>query len=198
MKHRQSLGLPRHIGALAYARPIAPFKVHRRDRRAKTDRLDGHKLLTMLLRHAAGEKKVWSVVRVPSVAAEDRRQWHRDLVTTKRDRPRVINRLTGLLAGGGMRLEVQGDVGTQCEEVRQWEGTPRPAAWRAPEAGVAEGPASHGADREPGGRAARGVAHQCRAGAGAGPPVSHAARAWDQECVALCDGSLCVAGRADA
>ena len=52
----------------------ASIEVNRRQRRAKTDRLDVRKLLTMLLRHSAGEKKVWSVVRVPSVEEEDRRQ----------------------------------------------------------------------------------------------------------------------------
>ena len=52
----------------------ASIEVHRRSRRAQTDRLDVHKRLTMLLRHAAGEKQVWSVVRVPSVVDEDRRQ----------------------------------------------------------------------------------------------------------------------------
>jgi transposase len=85
----------------------------------------------MLLRHAAGAKKVWRVVRVPSVAAEDRRQLHRELWTTKRDRTRVLNRIKGLLTGCGMRLGLQGDVETQLEEVRQWDGTPRPAALRA-------------------------------------------------------------------
>ena len=109
----------------------ASIEVNRRYRRAKTDRLDVHKLLTMLLRHAAGEKKVWSVVRVPSVAEEDRRQLHRELLTTKRDRTRVINRITGLLAGCASRMGLQGDVETQLDEVRQWEGAPRPAALRA-------------------------------------------------------------------
>ena len=97
----------------------ASLEVNRRYRRAKTDRLDVHKLLTMLLRHAAGEKKVWSVVRVPSVVDEDRRQLHRELLTTKRDRTRVINRIKGLLAGYGIRMALQGDVETQIEEVRQ-------------------------------------------------------------------------------
>jgi len=109
----------------------ASIAVHRRYRRAKTDRLDVHKLRTMLLRHAAGEKQVWSVVRVPRVSEEDRRQRHRDLLTTKRDRTRVINRITGLLAGCGSRMGLQGDVETQLDEVRQWEGAPRPAALRA-------------------------------------------------------------------
>ena len=61
----------------------ASIEVNRRQRRAKTDRLDARKLLTMLLRHSAGEKKVWSVVRVPSVEEEDRRQLHRELTTAK-------------------------------------------------------------------------------------------------------------------
>ena len=51
----------------------ASIEVNRRQRRAKTDRLDVRTLLTMLLRHLAGERKVWSVVRVPSVEEEDRR-----------------------------------------------------------------------------------------------------------------------------
>ena len=42
-----------------------------------------------------------------------------------------MNRIKGLLAGGGMRLGVHGEVETQFEEVRQWDGAPRPAAWRA-------------------------------------------------------------------
>jgi transposase len=73
----------------------ASIEMHRRQRRAKTDRLDVYKLLTMLLRHVAGARKVWSVVRVPSVEEEDRRQLHRALATTKQDRTRVINRIKG-------------------------------------------------------------------------------------------------------
>jgi transposase len=109
----------------------ASMEVNRRYRRAKTDRLDVHKLLTMLWRHAAGEKKVWSVVRVPSVVDEDRRQLHRELLTTKRERTRVIKRIKGLLAGCGMRMALHGDVETQLEEVRQWDGAPLPVALRA-------------------------------------------------------------------
>jgi transposase len=109
----------------------ASIEVNRRYRRATTDRLDVHKLLTMLLRHVAGEKQVWSVVRVPSVDEEDRRQWHRELLTTKRDRTRVINRIKGVLAGYGIRMGLQGDVETQIGEVRQWDGSPLPTALRA-------------------------------------------------------------------
>jgi hypothetical protein len=52
----------------------ASIAVTRRDRRAHTDRLEVPKLLPLLLRHAVGDKQVWSGVRVPSVGEEDRRQ----------------------------------------------------------------------------------------------------------------------------
>src|SRR5689334_23003454 len=109
----------------------ASIEVQRRHRRAKTDRLDVHKLLTMLLREHAGERKVWSVVQVPSVEAEDRRQLHRELQTAKRDRTRVTNRMQGLLSNVGARLTLQGDVPAQLEQLRQWDGTPLPPALRA-------------------------------------------------------------------
>jgi transposase len=106
----------------------ASIEVNRRQRRAKTDRLDVHKLLTMLLRHMTGERKVWSVVRVPSVEEEDRRQLHRELTTAKCDRTRVSNRIKGLLAGYGVQLALQGDVDAQLDQVHQWDGSPLPPA----------------------------------------------------------------------
>src|SRR4029434_11344899 len=69
------------------------IEVKRRHRRAKTERLDVQKLLPMLLRHAAGARKVWRIVRVPSVEEEDRRQRHRGLTTAKRDRTRGNHRI---------------------------------------------------------------------------------------------------------
>ena len=109
----------------------ASIEVNRRQRRAKTDRLDVRKLLTMLLRHSAGEKKVWSVVRVPSVEEEDRRQLHRELTTAKQDRTRIMNRIKGLLAGHGVQLVLQGDVEAQLDQTRQWDGAPLPSALRS-------------------------------------------------------------------
>ena len=106
------------------------IEVNRRRRRAKTDRLDVHKLLTMLLRHVAGERRVWSVVRVPSVEEEDRRQLHRALTTAKQDRTRVINRIKGLLAVHGLGMPVSGDFPQQLEALRLWDGSPLPAGLR--------------------------------------------------------------------
>ena len=70
----------------------ASIEVNRRAKRAKTDKLDVKKLLTMLIRYDSGEPKVWSVVHVPSIAAEDSRHLHRQLSTFKSDRTRHINR----------------------------------------------------------------------------------------------------------
>jgi transposase len=104
------------------------IEVSRRKRRAKTDRLDGESLLDLLLRHRAGSrKKVWSVVRVPTVDQEDRRHLHRELQSAKRDRTRVTNRMKGLLANQGLTLDLKRNVPAQLAALRQWDGRPLPA-----------------------------------------------------------------------
>jgi transposase len=106
------------------------IEVNRRRRRAKTDCLDVHKLLTMLLRHVAGERRVWSVVRVPSVEEEDRRQLQRALTTANQERTRVIHRIKGLLAVHGLGMPASGDFPQQLEALRLWDGSPLPAGRR--------------------------------------------------------------------
>jgi len=54
----------------------ASIEVNRRKRRAKTDRMDVGKLLTMLMRYHQGEKKVWSIVACSQPEDEDQRQLH--------------------------------------------------------------------------------------------------------------------------
>jgi transposase len=56
----------------------ASLQVNRRARGAKTDRIDAECLLRSLMIYLRGEPKVWSVVRVPSVAEEDARRLHRE------------------------------------------------------------------------------------------------------------------------
>jgi transposase len=104
--------------------------VKRRHRRAQTDRLAVQKRLTRLRRNVAGEKRVWSSVRVPSREAEDRRQRHRAWATATRERPRVINRLKGRLASQGLVLPPSGDFQPQLESLRRWDGSPLPAGLR--------------------------------------------------------------------
>jgi transposase len=106
----------------------ASIETNRRQRRAKNDRLDAAKLVSMLLRYHGGEKKVWSVVQVPSQADEDRRQLHRDLLELKAERTQHVNRIKGLLAGCGLEVAKLGaDFPTVLAELRQWDETPVPA-----------------------------------------------------------------------
>jgi len=109
----------------------ASIEVNRRKRRAKSDRLDVGKLLYQLIRYRAGERKVWSVVRVPTVAEEDQRQLHRELLTAKRDRTRVTNRMKGLLANQGVVLEVSAGFLAELAVVALWDGTAVPPGLRA-------------------------------------------------------------------
>jgi len=111
----------------------ASIEVNRRQRRAKSDRLDVRKLLTMLLRYHAGEQKVWSVVRVPTPEEEDRRHLHRELRTLKEERTAVTNRLTGLLANQGIHLPPGWRHRTLDEllTTRLWDGSALPPGLRA-------------------------------------------------------------------
>ena len=100
------------------------IEVNRRARRAKTDRMDVEKLLAMLLRYVGGERTVWRIVRVPSEADEQRRQLHRELLTSKRDRVRVMNRIAGVLATVGVLLNVDEKFRARLDQLRQWNGQP--------------------------------------------------------------------------
>lgn len=80
----------------------ASIEVNRRARRAKSDRLDGHKLLQMLLRHRRGER-VWSVLHEPSPAAEDERRVHRELQRLTGEHTAHSNRIRALLVLHNLR-----------------------------------------------------------------------------------------------
>jgi len=103
----------------------ASIETNRRQRRAKTDRLDAAKLLSMLLRWHGGEKKVWKVVRIPTPEEEDRRQLHRDLLELKGQRTQHINRIKGLLASCGLTVsKIEADFPERLAALRQWDDEP--------------------------------------------------------------------------
>jgi transposase len=106
------------------------IEVNRRARRAKTDRLDLGKLLTQLIRYHGGETKVWSVVHVPSVEAEDGRHPNREMGCLKKERTREVNRIKGLLASQGIALTVRGRARVDLDTVRLWDGSPLPPGIR--------------------------------------------------------------------
>jgi len=113
------------IGVGSHVVDSSSIEVKRRRRRRKTDRLDLGALLRLLMRYWGGERKVWSIVRVPSEEAEDARHLHRDLQTLKGDRTRVTNRIRAQLATQGV-LEVELKAGFEefLEELVLWNGRP--------------------------------------------------------------------------
>jgi len=86
----------------------ASIEVNRRARRVKTDRLDAEKLLGMLIRYHAGERRVWSVLRVPTAAQEDARRVHRELGRLGHERTAHINRIRALLVLDNLRVKYVG------------------------------------------------------------------------------------------
>lgn len=106
------------------------IEVNRKARHAKTDRLDARKLLHLLMRWAGGERKVWSVVHVPSATAEDDRQLMREIDTVRIDRTRVRNRIHGLLATQGVRLALDTHFERALDAAQTGDGRPFPPALR--------------------------------------------------------------------
>jgi transposase len=100
--------------------------VDRRQRRAKTDRLDATKLLGMLIRWYQGEANVWSVIEVPSMEDEDARHLHRELHALRREQTGHVNRIKGLLAACGLAIEMRRDLPKVLEGLRRWDGKPLP------------------------------------------------------------------------
>src|SRR5260221_1245506 len=96
--HRQ---LSAH-GIRNYVIDPASLQVDRGARRAKTDRIDTERLLRSLMAYLRGEPKVWSVVRVPSVAEEDARRLHRERDRLVSERVQHVNRIKGLCALHGI------------------------------------------------------------------------------------------------
>ena len=113
------------IGVVNLVVDSASIEVNRRQRRAKTDRLDAQKLLTMLLRYRLyGETKLWSVVRVPSEADEARRRHHRNEERLKKERQQHLVRMKSLLVLNGVNVP---RLPKDWRAVRDWDGRPLPA-----------------------------------------------------------------------
>lgn len=80
----------------------ASIAASRRNRRAKTDKLDGEALVRTLLAYKRGEPRVCAVVTVPSVEDEDRRRISRERRALVVERVRHVNRIKGLLSAQGI------------------------------------------------------------------------------------------------
>src|SRR5262245_21038267 len=103
------------------------IEINRRHKHAKSDPIDAAKLVNLLCRYHGGERKVWSVVNVPTVVDEDRRQLHRGLKDLQRQQTECSNRIQGLLASQGLEASVDANFRTTLAGLRDWAGQPVPA-----------------------------------------------------------------------
>jgi transposase len=126
---RDGFWIHRALMALQVANRVvdsASIEVNRRARRAKTDRLDALKLVTMLVRVCCGEARVWSEVRVPTVADEAARHVSRERTALTQDQTRLVNQMRGWLATWGTTLPAR-RRGAWWTAVRDWAGAALPA-----------------------------------------------------------------------
>jgi transposase len=131
---RDGFWLHRYLTSIGVNNQIvdsASIEVNRRAKQAKTDKLDLGKLLTMLMRYQAGEKKVWRVVHVPSREVEDHRHLHRELTDLKEQRTQHTNRIKGYLSNQGICLEVKDDFPELVAHQCLWNGEPLPMGLQA-------------------------------------------------------------------
>jgi transposase len=79
----------------------------------------------MLIRYSLGEKKIWSVLQVPSEEDEDGRQLHRELSSLGKEKKRTVNRIRGLLATQGILINRRLDLsGNKIDKMRTWDKKP--------------------------------------------------------------------------
>ena len=109
----------------------ASIEVNRRQRRAKTDRLDAEALLRRLVRYWLGERDQWKVVHVPTVEAEDARHAERAIATLVGDRTRYRSRIHGLLATHGVRMPITRHFGDRLAHLTTPDGAALPPGVRA-------------------------------------------------------------------
>jgi len=102
----------------------ASIEVNRRQRRAKTGSVDVQSLLKLLIRYWGGERKVMSVVRVPSLDEEDQRRLHRERERLLKERGGHSARLKALLIAHGQRLEITRDFPARLNALRSAAGYP--------------------------------------------------------------------------
>jgi transposase len=107
------------------------IEVNRRQKQIKSDPVDAAKLVNMLCRYHAGERKVWSVVNVPSVADEDGRQLHRGMKDLQRQKTEYSNRIKGLLASQGLTAAVDAKFRATLIGLRDWADQPVPAGMQS-------------------------------------------------------------------
>lgn len=106
------------------------IEINRKKRMVKTDRVDGEKLLVLLLRYMTGEKSALKVVRIPTREVEDSRRLHRERQVLVKERSRHWVRIKSLLRAQGLRVEKKTDFLLQLAALRCWDGQELPLELR--------------------------------------------------------------------
>jgi len=96
----------------------ASIEVNRRKRRTKSDRVDVQAMLRLLQRYCGGERGMLSVVRVPTLEAEDHRRLHRERERLLKERGAHSARIKSLLVAHGIRLRLDGDFLVKLDAAR--------------------------------------------------------------------------------
>jgi transposase len=120
----QAPGLTNHVV------DASSLEVNRRRRRAKSDGVDVHTLLSLLRRYVQGERQVWPVVKGPSVEAEEQRQLQRDVETLQPERASTTPRIQGWLSSQGLGLTSLSKLPAPLDALRLWDGSPVPPGRR--------------------------------------------------------------------
>ena len=112
-----SMGIESHI-----VEP-ASIEVNRRKRRAKTDRIDGEKIVVALMRFKAGDRFACRMIRVPDVDVEDARNLNREMRTIKKERTAHSNRIKSLLVAQGISgVVIDASFPTRLQRMRTPQG----------------------------------------------------------------------------
>lgn len=130
---RDGFWIHRALASIGVANRVvdsASIEVNRRARRAKTDRLDALKLVTMLVRVCQGEARVWREVHVPSAADEAARQVSRERTALTQEQTRLRHQRRGWLAIWGCPLPARRRDGW-WQDLRDWAGAPLPPTVQA-------------------------------------------------------------------
>jgi transposase len=116
-------------GVESHVVDAASVAAPRRQRRAKSDRIDGETLLRVLLAWLRGEPRVCSMVRPPSPEQEDRRRLVRERAALMAERDRETNRIDGLLAAQGITgyKPLRRDRRARLAELVTGDGRPLPS-----------------------------------------------------------------------
>jgi len=90
-------------GVTAHILEPTSILVNRRARRAKTDRLDAEGMIRVLIAWLAGDRRVCSMVHVPTPEEEDAKRPHRERQQLMQEKLRIENRIEALLFTQGIR-----------------------------------------------------------------------------------------------